>query len=584
MADGHITLKTEVDTSGAKAGAEKVKSILGGVGKAVTGLTTSVVALGVSGATAFVKWTKQTAAAGDRVDKLSQKIGMSRKSFQKWDYVLSQNGADIANLQVGMKTLSTAVVNGNDAFQKLGITQKELKDLDKEEIFERTIAALQEMPESAERSAIAAQLLGRSATDLEPLLNSSKDAVEALKKEAEDYGMVMSDASVTAAAAFSDSLDKMKRAMDGFKTRLTEEYMPIITKVTDGIAMIFSGKAEEGIQSIADGLEEFINKLGADLPVVLERLVEIVIKLFGSILQALPGLVKSIVDALPGIVKKIAEALPKLIPQLVNAIVECILYIVQNLSSIIGPLIDALPDILMSIINAIAENLPKLIQGGTSLINGIIKLIPKILEAVATVIPELLTTVISSIISSIPEVISSLVSVLWESTKAIPDSIIGIFKGLYNGLTGESGLNAKEVNSKNGVVVNKETGKTVTNIMGVPVGGGTLKKEEQKNTQEYETKNIMGVPVLVPKMAMGGVIPPNREFLAVLGDQTEGTNVEAPLDTIRQALAEVYQQYDGGRSETIILEIDGREIARATRNGEKGLGSNIMQGRMSYAY
>lgn len=43
----------------------------------------------------------------------------------------------------------------------------------------------------------------------------------------------------------------------------------------------------------------------------------------------------------------------------------------------------------------------------------------------------------------------------------------------------------------------------------------------------------------VPHLAQGAVIPPNREFMAVLGDQSHGTNIEAPLDTIKQAVAEV---------------------------------------------
>lgn len=43
----------------------------------------------------------------------------------------------------------------------------------------------------------------------------------------------------------------------------------------------------------------------------------------------------------------------------------------------------------------------------------------------------------------------------------------------------------------------------------------------------------------IPYLAQGAVIPPNREFLAVLGDQKHGTNIEAPLDTIKQAVAEV---------------------------------------------
>ncbi len=55
--------------------------------------------------------------------------------------------------------------------------------------------------------------------------------------------------------------------------------------------------------------------------------------------------------------------------------------------------------------------------------------------------------------------------------------------------------------------------------------------------------------VSIPRLAQGAVIPPNREFLAVLGDQKHGTNIEAPLDTIKQALAEVLAVQD---SETVV--------------------------------
>ena len=51
----------------------------------------------------------------------------------------------------------------------------------------------------------------------------------------------------------------------------------------------------------------------------------------------------------------------------------------------------------------------------------------------------------------------------------------------------------------------------------------------------------------IPYLAQGAVIPANREFLAVLGDQSHGTNVEAPLDTIKQAVAEVMEDLQAGQ-------------------------------------
>ena len=67
--------------------------------------------------------------------------------------------------------------------------------------------------------------------------------------------------------------------------------------------------------------------------------------------------------------------------------------------------------------------------------------------------------------------------------------------------------------------------------------------------------------VQIPRLATGAVIPPNREFLAVLGDQTSGTNVEAPLETIVAAFRQAMRE-SGGGSRTVILEVDGQQFGR----------------------
>lgn len=69
--------------------------------------------------------------------------------------------------------------------------------------------------------------------------------------------------------------------------------------------------------------------------------------------------------------------------------------------------------------------------------------------------------------------------------------------------------------------------------------------------------------ISLPRLATGAVIPPNKEFLAVLGDQKSGTNIETPLatmvDAFKQAMAE-----SGGGVTTVVIQLDGKEIARST--------------------
>lgn len=68
-------------------------------------------------------------------------------------------------------------------------------------------------------------------------------------------------------------------------------------------------------------------------------------------------------------------------------------------------------------------------------------------------------------------------------------------------------------------------------------------------------------PISIPRLATGAVIPPNREFLAVLGDQSSGTNIEAPLETIVAAFRQAMRE-SGGGSRTVILEVDGQQFGR----------------------
>ena len=85
------------------------------------------------------------------------------------------------------------------------------------------------------------------------------------------------------------------------------------------------------------------------------------------------------------------------------------------------------------------------------------------------------------------------------------------------------------------------------------VTAGELIANTEQERREREAENSA--------LASGAVIPPNRKFLAVLGDQKSGTNVEAPLSTIKQAVMEAMAQ--GSREPiNVNLVVDGKTLAR----------------------
>ena len=109
---------------------------------------------------AVVELANATADYGDRIDKQSQVLGLSRKAYQEWDYILGQNGASIDSLGASMKTLNAAIQSAtegneeyNGALVKLGLNYVELNQMSPEDRFEAVVRAFQKMPEGAKKSA-----------------------------------------------------------------------------------------------------------------------------------------------------------------------------------------------------------------------------------------------------------------------------------------------------------------------------------------------------------------------------------------------------------------------------------------------
>ena len=204
-----------------------------------------------------------TAQAADRIDKQSQALGISRKAFQQWDYILSQSGASIDSLGVSMKTLNSAILGGSDsaveAFDQLGLKLTDLQGLSQEDAFGKVVDAFQRMPQSARKSALAVQLLGKQGQSLMPLLNTSADGMAELRANTERLGFVMSDSMIDAGVKFGDKLDDLKRTAGGLKNGLGYALMEPLTGIFEAVTNFF---AQENTQTAVKQFAVDLNNIG----------------------------------------------------------------------------------------------------------------------------------------------------------------------------------------------------------------------------------------------------------------------------------------------------------------------------------
>ncbi len=207
-------------------------------GKWAAGIGAGAVAAGG----ALMALANKTAESADEIDKLSERTGIGREELQRWKYAAGQSGADVGKLEVGIKKLSDVMdgaSNGSkaniDAFGKLGISIDDLKNKSQEDIFSSVMSSLAEMPAGAERNALGNDLLGKSYTEMLPLLNAGADGMNELKNRADELGLVMSEDNVKANVKFGDSLSDVKQAFGAVFMHLSNEFLPILNNFLDWV-------------------------------------------------------------------------------------------------------------------------------------------------------------------------------------------------------------------------------------------------------------------------------------------------------------------------------------------------------------
>lgn len=234
----NLANKAKLAGSSMQKWGNKITGVVSKLGLSITGFT------GVVGM-AFNRvqgWFSQTAEYGDRIDKMSQKIGMSAKNFQEWDFIMSQNGGHVESLQMGFKTLANqlnSVKKGSKdsvkAFKALGIriTDNRGRLRDQNDVFNDAVKALQRMQNPTQKAIYGNKLFGRSFIEMKPLLNQSAEAIENLRKQAQDT--IISQEDIDNAVKYTDTMDRFNRIFQAKMAPIITRLMPKVLEIMDKI-------------------------------------------------------------------------------------------------------------------------------------------------------------------------------------------------------------------------------------------------------------------------------------------------------------------------------------------------------------
>lgn len=405
----------EKDASGL---GESLKNGLANGAKAAAAGVAAVTAAAAAVAVKLADTANEAADYGDNVDKMSQKLGLSAEAYQEWDFIMQHSGSDVDKMSASMKKLADAVQQptkeSTAAFEKLGISIEDAAKMSQEDLFAKTITELQKMESGTERTALANDLLGKSAMDLGALLNTSAEDTEAMRQQVRELGGVMSDDAVKSAAQFKDSLQNMKTAVGSVGREIGSSFMPSMTQMMDAFGGVIKGSdgAEEALQA---GIDAFIDNLDKQA----DQIVELADRLIPIFVEMVTKNAPKLITAALMIVQTLAEQLLKNLPMVLRAAMQIITAVVQGIAQALPELIPVIVDVVIEIAEILTDpkTLMPLIRAAFDIINALIE---------GLLSPDS----INMMIEMLPEVVSNLVDILLESLDLLLDAAVKIIEAL----------------------------------------------------------------------------------------------------------------------------------------------------------
>lgn len=208
---------------------------------AIKGLATGIVNLGKQ----MFEMGKETRAYADNVMQLSTQYGLTTDKIQEFQYMSELTDTSLETITGSMtkltKNMQTATKGTGDAFErfkKLGIsvtdTEGNLRSTD--EVFAEAISRLGNVENATERDALAMNIFGKSAMDLNPLIAVGREGLADYRAEAHEMGYVLDTDTLESLGAVDDAMQRATRRLDAVKNQIGRYLAPVVADITEAFA------------------------------------------------------------------------------------------------------------------------------------------------------------------------------------------------------------------------------------------------------------------------------------------------------------------------------------------------------------
>lgn len=546
QADGSIIIDTNIDTSGIAEGMESLgKEIDKGTGDIQNKLNTLSGSMTKFGTKSTVALTLPlTVLGGKMVESAAEMNAMSSQFSQVFDNLendaeasLSKIADDTGIVEERLKGSYTSIAafaktTGLDTADALELSNRAMVAVaDSAAFYDRSLeetaeslrsflkgnyendAALGLSATETTRNAAAMELYGQAFNDL----TEAQKQLTLLKmvEDANALSGAMGQAS-RESDTWSNVTGNLNQEFTNLLGTLGQNLLPVVTPIVQFISDLLGkfGELDPGIQKIIVIIGAVVAAMG---PVLL---------LVGGIISAISTMIP-VISAVIGALNPVTLA--------IGAVVAAIALLIANWDKVKATM-QAFDDFLQNVFatdfsNIFGSVLGEPLNAFFANIENIWESIKKIFSGIIDFVTGVFTGDWEKAWNGVKDIFAGVFGLFESIIKAPINGVIGLINGLIGGIV--DGIN---------LVISALNGLSFEVPDWVPGIGGS--------TMGFDIPKIQKISI--PYLAKGAVIPPNAPFMAVLGDQKRGTNIEAPLETIESALDNVLNRR-GGTSGSMTL-------------------------------
>lgn len=495
--------------------------------------------------------SKMVSSASDmeeNLNKVNVAFGDSAEEVKAW--------ADTATESFGLsknQALEAASLFG-DMGTSMGLSQKEASNM------------------STSLAGLAGDLASFKNIDIEQAMTALNGVFTGETESLKTLGVIMTETNLKQFAKDAGLVyDEMSQAE---KVQLRYAYVMEMTKNAQGDYLRTADGTANSMRTLSATMDNLIAILGESLLPIITPVIQFITDLLNKFGELDPGIQKMIV--IMGVVVAAIGPVITSIGGIITAI-SAIIPVVQAVIPVISGIVGGFNPVVL-IIGAVIAAIGLLIANWDTVMETMRKVDDFLQNVFATDFTEIFGPVIGGALNAFFQNVKN----IWNSIKKIFGGIIDFVTGIFAGDWEKAWNGIKDIFGGiwdllvsiikvpiNGIIgiINGLVGGVVEGINLIIRAINTLNFDIPDWVPfiggEHVGFNIKEItPPKIPYLANGAVIPPNAPFMAVLGDQKHGTNIEAPLSTIEQALENVYKRNSGGGERVIhnVIQVNRRTL------------------------